>query len=90
VLVDINVVSVMAAYSDLDLFCVCVCVCGSPCRKVLSNVGAAFIYLMCFNNPEIYIIECISWTIKYLVLLMHGATMKTVEYQVSYQKVRNF
>jgi len=29
-----------------------------------------------FNNPTIYIIECISWTIKYLILLMHGATMK--------------
>jgi len=29
---------------------------------------------MCFNNPTIYIIEYISWTIKYLILLMHGAT----------------
>ena len=42
------------------------------------HVGAAFICLMCFNNPTIYIIECISWTIKYLILLMHGATMKIV------------
>jgi len=33
---------------------------------------------MCFNNPAIYITECISWTIKYLILLMHGATMKMV------------
>ena len=33
---------------------------------------------MCFNNTATYIIECISWTIKYLILLMHGATMKTV------------
>jgi len=33
-------------------------------------------FLMCFNNTTIYIIECISWTIKYLLLLMHGATMK--------------
>ena len=31
-----------------------------------------------FNKPTMYIIKCISWTIKYLILLMHGATMKTV------------
>ena len=31
---------------------------------------------MYLNNPTIYIIECISWTIKYLKLSMHGATMK--------------
>ena len=40
------------------------------------HVGTAFIFLMCVNNPTIYIIECISWTMKYLILLMHGATMK--------------
>ena len=31
---------------------------------------------MCFNNPTIYIVECISWTIKCLISLMHGVTMK--------------
>ena len=31
---------------------------------------------MCFNNPKIYTIEYISWAIKYLISLMHGATMK--------------
>ena len=30
------------------------------------HVGAAFTFLMCFNNPTIYVIECISWTIKYV------------------------
>ena len=39
------------------------------------HVGAAFTFLMCFSNPTIYIIECISWTIKYLILLIIGATM---------------
>ena len=39
--------------------------------------GAAFTFLVCFNNPTIYIIECTSWTIKYLILLMHGASMKS-------------
>ena len=33
---------------------------------------------MCFNNPTIYTIECISWIIKYLILSMHGATVKKV------------
>jgi len=28
-----------------------------------------------FNKPTVCIIECISWTIKYLILLMHGAIM---------------
>jgi len=29
-----------------------------------------------FNNPTIYTIEYIIWTMKYLILLMHGANMK--------------
>ena len=29
------------------------------------------------NSPIIHIIECISWIIKYLLLFMHGVTMKT-------------
>ena len=33
-------------------------------------------FLCVFNNLTSYIIECISWTIKYLILLMHGETMK--------------
>jgi hypothetical protein len=34
-----------------------------------------------FNNTTIYIIECISWTMKYeyLILSMHGATMKNIK-----------
>ena len=32
---------------------------------------------MFFNYPTIHIIECISWIIKYLLLLTYGATMKT-------------
>ena len=28
------------------------------------------------NNPTINIIECISWIIKYFLLLMHGVTLK--------------
>ena len=40
------------------------------------HVGADFIILICFNNPIIHIIECISWIIKYLLLLMHGLTTK--------------
>ena len=31
-----------------------------------------------FSNPATYIIECISWAIKYLIFLRHGATMKIV------------
>ena len=32
---------------------------------------------MCFfNNPTIHIIECISWIIKYFLLLIHDVTMK--------------
>jgi hypothetical protein len=48
---------------------------GGSCvnRNMLEQI---LLFLMCFNNPEIYIIECISWIIKYLILLMHGATMK--------------
>jgi len=34
------------------------------------------LFLCVFNNPTIYIIERNSWTIKYLILLIHGATMK--------------
>jgi len=33
-----------------------------------------------------YIIECIIWTIKYLILLMHGATMKITWMQFSGKK----
>jgi len=32
-----------------------------------------------FNNPIIYIIECINWIIKYLSLLKHGVAMKIVK-----------
>jgi hypothetical protein len=35
-----------------------------------------FYIFNCFNNPTIHITECISWIIKYLLLLMHGVTMK--------------
>ena len=31
------------------------------------HVAADFVYLIRFNNPEIYIIECISWRMKYLL-----------------------
>jgi len=34
-------------------------------------------FLCVFNKPTIYTIECTIWAIKYLILLMHGATMKT-------------
>ena len=37
---------------------------------------------MCFNNSTIYIIECIIWTIKCLILLMHGETMKISEFLI--------
>ena len=33
-----------------------------------------------FNNLRILQFVCISWTIKCLILLMHGATMKFTEY----------
>ena len=43
------------------------------------NMLEQILYFLCvFNNPAIYIIECISWTMKYLVLLMHGATTKII------------
>jgi len=37
-----------------------------------------------FNNPTIYIIECISWTIKCSILLVHGGTMKNMTIYVCY------
>jgi len=30
----------------------------------------------------VYIIDCISWTIKYFILLMHDATMKINNYSI--------
>ena len=43
------------------------------------NMSERLLHFWCvFNNPKIYIIECISCTITCLILLMHGATMKTV------------
>ena len=41
-----------------------------PCKS--KHVGAAFLILICFN--KLYM--CISWTIKDLISLMHGITMK--------------
>ena len=35
-----------------------------------------YIFNVFLITLKIYIIVCISWTIKYLILLMHGATMK--------------
>ena len=41
-----------------------------PCKP--KHVGAAFLFLICFN--KLYM--CISWTRKCLISLTHGATMK--------------
>ena len=43
-----------------------------PCKP--KHVGAAFLILICFN--KLYM--CISWTIKGLISLMHGITMKFI------------
>ena len=40
---------------------------------------------MCFSDPKIYTIECINWIIKYLILLMHRATMKIVYVTFAYR-----
>jgi len=40
------------------------------------HVGAAFIIFNYFNNLRILQFVCINWTMKCLILLMHGATMK--------------
>ena len=41
------------------------------------NMSEQILYFECvFNNPTIHIIEYISWIMKYLLLLMHGVTMK--------------
>ena len=52
-----------------------------PCKT--KHVGAAFLILICFN--KLYM--CISWTIKGLISLMHGITMKITELST---KVRNY
>jgi len=48
----------------------------------LKHVGD-FKFLMCFNNPTIYITACIIWTMKYLILFMHGVTMKIDNFYLS-------
>ena len=43
---------------------------------------AAFIILTCFNKSTFFNVLCISWTIKCLISLMQGATMKFIMYSV--------
>ena len=43
------------------------------------NFGEAFIILTILTILEFYKFVCISWTIKCLILLMYGATMKSTE-----------
>jgi len=50
------------------------------------HVGAASIILICFNNSTFFYVVCISWIIKWLILLMHvynhedGRIMKTSQF----------
>jgi hypothetical protein len=46
--------------------------------------GAAFIIFNYFNNLNILQFVCISWKIKCLILLMHGATMKLKQFVYVY------
>ena len=45
-----------------------------PCKP--KHVEAASLILRCFNNSIFFNVVCISRTMKYLISLMHGVTMK--------------
>jgi len=47
--------------------------------RELKHVGAAFISSIVLTVQRFYIFECIRWTIKHLISLMHGVTMKKTE-----------
>ena len=70
-------------------------VCGWLCKEVLLYTGCGSLMMVptwtetCWNGfckfnwfltfQRFYIIECISWTIKHLISLMHGVIVKIIE-----------
>ena len=92
--VVIDVVSVMVAYTTINTDNISFGYIGT--RYVilakhwmwLSDDGlmwtetfwSSFHNFNCFNNLRILELVCISWTIKCLILLMHGTTMKYIQY----------
>ena len=53
-----------------------------PCKP--KHVGAVLLILKCFNNSTFFNVVCVSWKLKCWILLIHGVTMKFIDFNVIY------
>ena len=47
-----------------------------PCKP--KTCWSSFLILKCFNNSTFFNVVCISWKLKWWIILMHGVTMKSI------------